>query len=70
MGAGRALIKAAVRLSADLGFEGRVGLHSLAQATAFYSQACGMTLLGPDPSADDFEYFELTALQAAQLARL
>jgi hypothetical protein len=29
-----------------------------------------MTLLGPDPSADDFEYFELTALQAAQLARL
>jgi hypothetical protein len=63
------LLKAVVRLSADLGFEGRIGLHSLAQSTAFYAQACGMTALGPDPSTDDFEYFELTALQAAPMIR-
>jgi hypothetical protein len=68
-GVGRALLKAVVRLSADSGFDGRLGLHSLAQSTDFYSQACGMTALGPDPSTDNFEYFELTALQAAQMIR-
>jgi hypothetical protein len=68
-GVGRALLKVIVLLSDELGFVGRIGLHSLSQSTAFYSQVCGMSSLGPDPSADDYEYFELTALQAEQMIR-
>jgi len=68
-GVGRALLRAVVQLSAEVGFQGRVGLHSLAQSTAFYSQACGMTALGPDPNTDDYEYFELTAVQASDFIR-
>lgn len=36
LGVGTVLLIEAVRMSADAGFEGRVGLHSLPQAEAFY----------------------------------
>jgi len=63
-GVGRRLMQAAARLSGDEGFAGRVGLHSLPQATAFYVDACEMQALGPDSAYYNLEYFELTAAQA------
>jgi hypothetical protein len=68
-GIGVRLIQAAVRLSIDESFAGRVGLHSLAQSKPFYTNACEMTALGPDAAYDDLEYFELTAAKAVGLLK-
>ena len=46
-GVGSILIRAAVALSEELEFHGRIGLHSLPQANGFYANTCGMTDLGP-----------------------
>lgn len=62
-GVGSALITAAVALSEDEGFKGRIGLHSLPQADSFYRKI-GMTDLGPDPAYQDLRYFEMTAERA------
>lgn len=63
-GVGTALLTAVVALSEEEGFRGRIGLHSLPQADAFYRQRCGMTDLGPDPAYQNLRYFEMTAEQA------
>ena len=63
-GVGSLLIAAAIQLSLDEGFKGRIGLHSLPQADAFYANTCGMSNLGPDPSYQNLSYFEMTAEQA------
>lgn len=63
-GVGSILIAAAVSLSAELEFKGRVGLHSLPQADAFYTDTCGMTDLGPDLNYRGLRYFEMTPVQA------
>lgn len=63
-GVGSALISAAVALSDDEGFKGRVGLHSLPQADAFYRDRCGMSDLGPDAAYQNLRYFEMTPEQA------
>ncbi len=63
-GLGTRLIQAAIRMSIDEGFSGRVGLHALEQARAFYEGQFLMQSLGPD---GDYEYFELTAIQAARI---
>jgi hypothetical protein len=63
-GVGTALLAAAVALSLEEGFKGRVGLHSLPQADGFYSERCGMTNLGPDPEVQGLKYFEMTPDQA------
>jgi hypothetical protein len=63
-GIGTCLLQAAIRLSIDEGFSGRVGLHSLEQARSLYAGPCGMQSLGRD---GDYEYFELSAAQAAKL---
>ena len=63
-GVGTALVSAAVVLSEQEGFKGRIGLHSLPQADAFYHDRCGMTDLGPDPSCQNLRYFEMTPEQA------
>jgi hypothetical protein len=63
-GVGTCLLAEAVRLSFESGFGGRVGLHSLPQAEAFYTR-CGMTQVGADPSYFDLVYFEYTAQQAS-----
>lgn len=63
-GVGTALITAAVALSNEEGFKGRLGLHSLPQADDFYSRRCRMTDLGPDPAYQNLRYFEITADQA------
>ena len=63
-GVGTALITAAVALSDEEGFKGRLGLHSLPQADDFYSKRCGMTDLGPDLAYQNLRYFEVTTDQA------
>lgn len=62
-GVGSALITAAVALSDEEGFKGRLGLHSLPQADAFYRKI-GMTDLGQDPAYQNLRYFEMTVEQA------
>ncbi|MCL2716575.1 MAG: GNAT family N-acetyltransferase [Alphaproteobacteria bacterium] len=59
IGVGTALMTAAVMLSFDEGFEGRLGLHSLPQADAFYRQM-GMRDLGEDAKYQNLKYFEMT----------
>ncbi len=63
-GVGSILIRAAVALSEELEFHGRIGLHSLPQANEFYANTCGMTDLGADPEHDSLRYFEMTPEQA------
>ena len=62
-GVGSALITAAIALSEDEGFKGRIGLHSLPQADAFYAKI-GMTDLGPDAAYQNLRYFEMTPERA------
>jgi hypothetical protein len=63
-GVGTALVSAAVALSSDEGFGGRIALHSLPQSDRFYLERCGMTDLGPDPAYQNLRYFEFTSDQA------
>lgn len=65
-GVGTILMRAAIELSIDLGFKGRVGLHSLPQANSFYANTCGMTDLGmdSDPAYKPMRYFEMPPEQA------
>jgi hypothetical protein len=60
-GCGTVLISAAIRLSRRVGYEGRIGLHSLPQARDFYRNKCGMIDLGLDPDYEDLHYFEVAA---------
>ena len=62
-GVGSILIRAAVVLSEELEFHGRIGLHSLPQANDFYANTCGMTNLGPDSNYQGLCYFEMTPEQ-------
>ena len=63
-GIGSILIRAAVELSKVEEFKGRIGLHSLPQANAFYANTCGMTDLGIDQDYEGLRYFEMTPEQA------
>jgi hypothetical protein len=63
---GSVLLATAIHLSFEEEFQGRIGLHSLPQADAWYRNACGMTDLGPDASAHNLRYFEMTPRQAAE----
>ena len=64
-GIGRQLIELAVRWSDDLGFKGRVGLHSLRQSESFYLSRCEMTDLGLDNKSNPpMRYFELSETAA------
>lgn len=65
-GVGRILLIAAVSLSYDLGFKGRIGLHALPQSESWYRNECGMIDLGADPTANPpiLHYFEMTEAQA------
>ncbi len=59
-GVGSALITAAVALSVEEDFKGRIGLHSLPQADSFYCKI-GMIDLGQDAAYQNLKYFEMTA---------
>lgn len=61
MGIGRALMAFSRRRSAELGYDGRVGLHALPIAEGFYHQL-QMPDYGPDPDKDGLVYFEYSHL--------
>lgn len=63
---GFALIAEAIAMSADSGFEGRIGLHSLPQAEVFYREKIGMTDYGPDGNYHKLCYFEFEAKEAVK----
>jgi hypothetical protein len=66
---GSILVAAAIHLSTEEEFQGRIGLHSLPQADEWYRMSCGMTDLGPDPSAQNLRYFEMTPQQALEFLK-
>lgn len=63
-GVGSLLLRAAVELSREEGFKGRLGLHSLPQSNSWYANSCGMTDLGIDAGYHNLRYFEMTPEQA------
>jgi hypothetical protein len=65
-GIGGILIAAAVSLSIEQEFAGRIGLHSLPQSESWYREFCGMTDLGIDEDYQQLRYLEMTAEQAAR----
>jgi hypothetical protein len=65
-GVGTVLLAAAASISRELGFKGRLGLHSLPKSETWYNRI-GMTCLGADSTKDDLQYFEMTSGQAQTL---
>jgi hypothetical protein len=63
-GVGTILIRAAIELSKEEEFKGRIGLHSLPQSNGFYANVCGMTDMGIDQAYEGLRYFEMTPEQA------
>jgi GNAT superfamily N-acetyltransferase len=63
-GVGTVMVAAAVELSWDLEYRGRIGLHSLPAAERFYRESCGMTELGKDAAHQNLMYYEMTDNQA------
>ena len=63
-GVGTVLVTAAIELSRQEGFKGRIALHSLPQADDFYRRACGMTDLDKDSGYQNLRYFEMAPEQA------
>lgn len=59
-GIGSVMMRAAVQLSYDEGFHGRLGLHALPQSEEFYRDKCGMQGCGNDPSYQNLPYYEMT----------
>ena len=68
-GIGINMVRAAVELSRNEEFHGRIGLHSLSQAASFYANTCGTSGLGQDRHYDDLDYFEMTPAQADAFCR-
>lgn len=64
VGVGSLLLRAAIELSREEGFKGRLGLHSLPQSNDWYANKCGMTDLGIDAGYQNLRYFEMTPEQA------
>jgi hypothetical protein len=67
-GVGQVLLAATMQLSQTYGWGGRIGLHSLPQATTFYRNVVGMTDMGEDAEAE-LPYFETTSEQASAFLR-
>ena len=65
IGVGSSMVGAAIQLSLDEGFDGRIGLHSLPQADKWYQIKCKMIDCGNDPYKQNLRYFEMTATEAA-----
>jgi len=59
-GIGMVLMRAAIQLSLDEGFHGRVALHALPQAEEFYRDKCRMQGSGSDAQYQNLPYFEMT----------
>jgi len=56
---GHNLLWAALRLSRQFGYQGRVGLHSLSDTEGLYRDR-HMIDLGADPNKQNLHYFEWT----------
>ncbi|WP_214648283.1 GNAT family N-acetyltransferase [Novosphingobium aerophilum] len=67
-GVGLTMMRAAIEVSHEEGFHGRIGLHSLPRAEPFYAR-CGLSDLGIDGTCENLRYFEMTAAQAAAFSR-
>lgn len=63
-GIGTLLMRAAIQVSIEAEFKGRVGLHALPQAESFY-ECHGFTCLGKDPDKENLKYYELSPEAAA-----
>jgi len=66
-GVGRVLFMTAVSVSIEEEFAGRIGLHSLPGAEAFYRNRLKMTDMGEDAAYQNLRYFELSETQVKQL---
>lgn len=64
-GVGRIMLTAAITLSLEEDFGGRIGLHALSGAESWYRDGCGMTDLGFD-ATKNMRYFEMTEAQATK----
>ncbi|MBE7383833.1 MAG: hypothetical protein F6J95_020760 [Leptolyngbya sp. SIO1E4] len=62
-GVGRTLLLFARRRSVELGYGGRVGLHSLPEAEGFY-RCLQVPDYGADPEKEGLVYFEYGAIQS------
>ena len=67
-GVGSVMLAAAIQLSRDEGFAGRIGLHSLPQSESWYAKR-GMSDLGRDPSYQNLKYFEMDETQSSAFFR-
>jgi hypothetical protein len=67
-GVGMALVTYAVKRSFDLGYKGRLGLHALPLAEAFYAKL-GMVDFGLDAGKENLKYFELPSDKAEEFIR-
>ena len=56
----------AANFAIQMGFDGRVGLHSLPQSESFYRR-CGMTEFWRDPEYQYLLYFEMPQSQSTNL---
>ncbi|WP_166211880.1 GNAT family N-acetyltransferase [Cognatiluteimonas telluris] len=57
-GVGTVLMRAAVQVSIDVGFKGRIGLHSLPKSERFY-ECLGLSPMNHDPDTQNLKYYEL-----------
>jgi hypothetical protein len=67
-GVGTILLRAAITISLDAEFKGRIGLHSLPQAEGFY-ECHGFHCLGVDPDKENLKYYELSPAKAAEFMK-
>lgn len=65
---GGLMIGAAIQISFEQGFKGRVGLHSLPQSISFYEK-CGFVNMGPDSTYHFLPYFELMTNKANEFLK-
>lgn len=68
VGVGTVLLRAAIAVSLDAEFKGRIGLHSLPKAEYFYERH-GFECLGVDPKKEGLKYYELSPEAAAEFMR-
>jgi hypothetical protein len=66
-GIGISLIRAAIAVSVEEEFRGRIALHSLPQSESFYGRF--MEDLGIDPYVEKLRYFEMSEERALKFIR-
>lgn len=67
-GVGTILMRAAIENSVDIGFKGRIGLHSLPQSEVFYEDF-GFDCQGIDASMQYLKYYELSQKAASKFIK-